>query len=68
MNSTPIFRSVADTANCSGESKYAIRKMIREGKVHYLRNGNRYLVHYPKFLNYIESCAEEIFNEPTKSR
>ena len=59
MTESVIFTSVPETAKRSGVSKDHIYVLCHTGRIEYLMIGKKYMVHYPHFIQYLESEARE---------
>lgn len=53
--SQPVYRGISETQKASGASTYFIRKHIANGDISHIRCGRRILIHYPKFLEWLET-------------
>ena len=50
-----IYLSISEASRMSGVSQHKIRDLVKEKKIKYIPSGVKYLVNYPKMLEYFES-------------
>lgn len=50
---TPIMLTIKETAKRSGLAQHYIRQLCWENKICYRRAGNKYLIHWQKFIEYL---------------
>ena len=53
----PLLGGITKVAEITGRSKYSIRRDIHDGKIAYVRSGQRLLVHIPLLLDQIDKEA-----------
>lgn len=54
-NITPTYMSINDAAKASGISARHIRNLARTDKIKHVMSGKKYLINYPKMMDYFES-------------
>lgn len=55
MNNVPTYMSINDAAKTSGMSAHYIRDLVKENKIKHVKSGMKYLINYPKMMDYFES-------------
>lgn len=53
----PVLAGVRQAAQITGKSAYSLRRDIRDGKIPFVRSGQRLLVHMPRLLEQIDREA-----------
>lgn len=51
----PTMLTIKELSEKTKLSKYFVRRLVLENKVQYVKSGNKYLVNYEKFLNYLNT-------------
>lgn len=54
-NNAPIYMSINDAAKTSGMSAHYIRDLVKANKIKHVKSGMKYLINYPKMMDYFES-------------
>ncbi len=49
----PVMLTINELVNITGLSYYAIRTMLRENKVKYIKVGTKYFVNWDSYIDYI---------------
>ena len=47
--------SINDAAKASGMSAHYIRDLVKANKIKHVKSGMKYLINYPKMMDYFES-------------
>lgn len=55
MNNIPTYMSINDAAKTSGMSAHYIRDLVKANKIKHVKSGMKYLINYPKMMDYFES-------------
>lgn len=58
--------TVREFAKASGLKECAVRRLIKEQRVCYMKIGSRYYINYPKSMDYLinSPIADIVWNEP----
>lgn len=66
----PVMLTIDQTAERSGLSAYAVRKLARssEGRAFTVRVGTKYLINWEKFVAYFNGALPERTPEPDRSQ
>ena len=51
----PVYMSINDAAKTSGMSAHYIRDLVKANKIKHVKSGMKYLINYPKMMDYFES-------------
>lgn len=54
-NSHPTYMSINDAAKASGMRAHYIRDLAKANEISYHKSGMKYLINYPKMMEYFES-------------
>ena len=49
----PILKTIGDSANATGISKYQVRQLVLNNKIKYIRSGVKYLVNLESLIDYL---------------
>lgn len=49
----PKMRTIRETARLTGFPEHAIRQLVKEGKIIYVKAGNKSLVNLDRFIDYL---------------
>ncbi len=61
LKATPKMLNINDTCELSGLTEYAIRMLLKENKIVYIKIGAKYLINYDRFVEYLNNgdCMKE---------
>lgn len=51
----PVYMSISDAAKASGMSAHYIRDLVKANKIKHVKSGMKYLINYPKMMDYFET-------------
>lgn len=51
----PVYMSINDAAKASGMSAHYIRDLAKANEISYHKSGMKYLINYPKMMEYFEA-------------
>ena len=55
----PIFKTIKETAKITKIAEYRVRKIVKSGRVKYLKAGNKFLINLDNFLEYLKNGDTE---------
>ena len=55
----PVFKTINEMAEFTGLAKYQIRKIVKSGKVKYIKAGVKFLINLESFLEYLDNGDNE---------
>lgn len=53
--STPIMLTIRQTSERSGLARHYIRRLCLQNEIVYRKSGNKYLINYDKFVEYLNT-------------
>jgi len=56
---TPTMLTIRETAERSGLARHYIRQLCLQHKIIYRKSGNKFLVNYEKFIDYLNISEEK---------
>lgn len=54
-----VFQSIPRCAECTGVSKDYLYTLCHTGKIEYIRIGKKFMIHYPRLVEYLRSEAKK---------
>lgn len=58
ISTPPRMRTIRETARLTGFPEHALRVLVRENKIVYVRAGNKALVNLDRFIDYLNGESE----------
>lgn len=56
----PTYMTINEAAHNSGISRHLIRDLVKANKIKHIMSGAKYLINYPKMMQYFEALEETV--------
>lgn len=54
MNQNKLMKKIKEASEFMGLSQYCIRRLCKEGKIKFIKSGNKYYINMPSLIAYCE--------------
>lgn len=63
----PTMLTIKQTSSRTGISEYSLRKLVKSGKIIVLQVGNKQLINFERFIDYLNSSSVDVVDDNCSS-